>query len=376
MNIHSNDKAIAYLTLFSGLLVSSVAIYYSVVGLTAIFAAATVPIVIMGTALELSKLSATIWLKQNWCYAPKLIKTYLIIAISVLMLVTSMGIFGFLSKAHLDQSLLPSDLVSRIQIIDDQISVEKQHIEDARKSLQYLDTASTQVMDRTTTESGAKRAIQLRNSQKAERAVLADVIQKHQARISELTVERSSLSSKVKGFEAEVGPIKYLASFFYNDASQETLEKAVTWVILILILVFDPLAVALLLAAQTSFQNIRNIKSELPDQIPVLKKDPEVIEADSILKSHPYLLKPFVHFSNIKPIVAIVEDGIQSAKSIAKSYLTPSEILNRSNDSLFVQNEEQGESSLWSKTVSTSTSITREEYIKTIQDRIDNVKGK
>ena len=378
MNIRSNDKAIAYLTLFSGLLVSAVAIYYSVVGLTAIFAAATIPIIIMGAALELSKLSATVWLKQNWDHSPKLIKAYLIVAIMVLMLITSMGIFGFLSKAHLDQSLLPTDLVSRIQVIDDQIKVEQEYISDAKKSLQYLDSASNQIMDRTSSEAGAKRAIQLRNSQKLERTSLTAAIQSHQNRISELTSERVTLTSKVKSFEAEVGPIKYLASFFYNDTSQATLEKAVTWVIMTLIVVFDPLAVVLLLAAQTSFQNLKGLSEQPKIYIEkTITPTPEEDTADtqSILDLHPYLRKPFSHFTNLKPMVAEDFKSTEAVK-IAKTYLSPSEILNRSNNSLFVQNEEQGVSNLWSKTVSTSTNITREEYVKTIQDRIDNIKRK
>lgn len=379
MNTQSNDKVIAYLTLFSGLLVSGVAIYYSVVGLTAIFAAATIPIIIMGIALELSKLSATVWLKQNWNHASKLIKSYLITAILVLMLITSMGIFGFLSKAHLDQSLLPTDLVSKIQIIDNQIKVEQEYIDTAKKTLQYLDSSSTQIMDRTSSEAGARRAIQLRNSQKSERVALSATIESHQTTISKLSEERSLLYSKVKSFEAEVGPIKYLASFFYNDTTEATLEKAVTWVIITLIVVFDPLAVVLLLAAQTSFQKLKeteatlvNISREMPSK--ELEEDTETVQ--SILDSHPYLLKPFVHFTNLNPIVEAMPEAKLDAMTIAKTYIPPSEVLNRSNNSLFVQNEEQGVSNLWSKTVSTSTNITREEYVKTIQDRIDNIKRK
>ena len=99
----TSDKFIAYLALISGLSISAVAIYYSVAGLMAIFAAAVIPIMIMGIVLEVGKLAATVWLKQNWTRAPKFLKTYLLLAIFALMLLTSMGIFGYLSKAHLDQ---------------------------------------------------------------------------------------------------------------------------------------------------------------------------------------------------------------------------------------------------------------------------------
>lgn len=375
MKLQFNDKHIAYLTLFSGLLVSAVAIYYSVVGLTAIFAAATIPVIIMGTALELSKLSATIWLKQNWDISPVLIKLYLIVAIIVLMLITSMGIFGFLSKAHLNQSLLPADLVSKIQIIDEQLKVEQQYIDDAKKSLQYLDTATSQVMDRTNSEAGAKRAIQLRNSQKSERAQLAKTVQDHQDRILSLSEERAKLSSTVKGFEAEVGPIKYIAGFFYNDTSQQTLEKAVTWVILTLIVVFDPLAVILLLAAQTSFRRLQDLDQHRAEPAATPQDNSSTPVEKSLFELHPYLLKPFVHFTNLTPIVASENKDIDAIK-IARTYIEPVKTISTSNHSLFVQNEEQGESNLWSKTVSTSTNITREEYLKAIQGRIDNTKKK
>ena len=106
MRYQTSDKIIAWITLLSGLTISAVAIYYSVAGLVAIFSAAVIPIIVMGVALEVSKLAATVWLKQNWTRAPNFIRGYLLAAITILMLITSMGIFGFLSKAHSDQSLV------------------------------------------------------------------------------------------------------------------------------------------------------------------------------------------------------------------------------------------------------------------------------
>ena len=116
MRIHTSDKFIAWSTLLSGLTVSAVAIWYSVAGLMAIFSAAVIPIIVMGVALEISKLTGTVWLKQNWNRAPYFIRAYLLAAIAILMLITSMGIFGFLSKAHSDQSLVSGDVLSRIAI--------------------------------------------------------------------------------------------------------------------------------------------------------------------------------------------------------------------------------------------------------------------
>ena len=116
------------ITFLTALTISSVAIYYSVAGLVAIFAAAAVPIIIMGTSLEVGKLVTAVWLHKNWKKAPLFLKTYLSIAVVVLMLITSMGIFGFLSKAHVDQNLSSDTVTQRIEIIDNKIKAENSYI--------------------------------------------------------------------------------------------------------------------------------------------------------------------------------------------------------------------------------------------------------
>jgi hypothetical protein len=253
MNTLSN-KIVAYLTLLSGLAISAVAVYYSVSGLTAIFSAAVIPIIVMGVTLEISKLVATVWLKQNWNIAPAAVKGYLIAAIVVLMLITSMGIFGFLSKAHSDQSLVSGDVAARIAVYDEKIKTEKENIETDRKALKQMDNAVDQLMDRSTDEQGAGRAVRLRHTQTEERTRLLTEIAESQKRIAALNDERAPIAAESRKVEAEVGPIRYIAAFVYGNTDPSILERAVTWVILILILVFDPLAVILLLASQYSFQ--------------------------------------------------------------------------------------------------------------------------
>ena len=258
MKIHTSDKLIAWLTLFSGLSVSAVAIYYSVAGLTAIFAAAVIPIIVMGVVLEISKLAATVWLKQNWTRAPNFIRGYLLLAIAILMLITSMGIFGYLSKAHSDQSLVSGDVKSKIAIYDEKIKIAKDNIDANRKALRQMDEAVDQVMGRSNDEKGADKAVQIRRSQLKERARLQAEIQAEQKTISNLTEERAPIAAEVRKVEAEVGPVKYIAAFIYGDnPDANILEKAVTWVIIIIVIVFDPLAVILLLASQYSFQWFR-----------------------------------------------------------------------------------------------------------------------
>lgn len=261
MEIKTSDRALAYLTLLCGLTISAVAIWYSVAGLVAIFAAAALPIIIMGTVLEISKLVATVWLKWNWKRAPVLIRTYLLTAIAVLMLLTSMGIFGFLSKAHLDQAVPTGDVAAQVSLLDEKIKTERDNIDSAKRALAQMDATVDQTIARSTTETGATRAAQLRRSQQKERSQLQADIAKSQQIIATLNQERAPIAADLRKVEAEVGPIKYIAALIYGDSPDNNLlEKAVRWVIIIIVLVFDPLAVILLLASQYSFQWFRQAK--------------------------------------------------------------------------------------------------------------------
>ncbi len=245
---------LAIISLITGLAISAVAIYYSVVGLTAIFAAAAIPIMVMGVALEVAKLVATVWLKQNWKIAPSLIKVYLVSAVGILMFITSMGIFGFLSKAHMDQTLVSGDVQNKIAIYDEKIKIARENIDANRKALKQMDEAVDQVMARSSDEKGADKAVAIRRSQQKERGRLLSEIEAEQKKIVQLNEDRAPIAAEVRKVEAEVGPIKYIAAFVYGDnPDTNLLERAVTWVIVIIVFVFDPLAVVLLLAAQYSF---------------------------------------------------------------------------------------------------------------------------
>jgi len=263
MKTYTSDKLVAYLTLLSGLSISAVAVWYSVAGLVSIFAAAAIPIIIMGVTLEVSKLVATIWLKLNWNAAPKLIRSYLIIAIAILMMITSMGIFGYLSKAHLDQAVPTGDVVDKVAFIDEKIKTQKENVDAARKALKQMDESVDQVMARSSDEKGADKAAALRRGQTRERTQLQSDIAKAQKEIGILNQERAPIAKELRKVEAEVGPIKYIAALLYGDnPDQNLLEKAVRAVIIIIVIVFDPLAVVLLLASQYSFQWFRKARED------------------------------------------------------------------------------------------------------------------
>ena len=369
----------AIITLLSALSISGVAIFYSVIGLATIFPGAFWPVVIMGSVLEVGKLITASWLYRNWKYTPFLLKSYLTIAVVVLSLITSMGIFGFLSKAHLEQNLAENTTLQRIEIInnkisseetyinrqtllieraekglnktvttnDEAIAIEKDNLRDVQDKFKTLLAVETNtinnlngrlnqldkdVSDVLTQENKAffneeKAAADLKASQKEERAQINDQIQNAQLRIDvlkkeylddtskiqqridnlritdsddkseiytqieiaesnilkaqnnidDLVVEREPLESKMIKLEAEVGPIKYIAALAvdWGVTNEVNTSEAVRWVILIIIFVFDPLAVLLLIAANQSLVKRFPVTPPKPQEIVDLEKPDE-----------------------------------------------------------------------------------------------------
>lgn len=247
----------AYLVLLVALAISGVAAWYSIAGLAAIFAAAKIPVIIMGSSLEVGKLVTASWLYQNWDRVPLLLKTYLTIAVVVLMFITSMGIFGFLSKAHIDQTIVSGDNSLIIEQLDQRIDRERTRITDAELVISQLDQAVQTLIDYDRIR-GDDGAISVREGQKDERDNLNAIIDSAYANIGEFQSDRLVLSQEQLSLEAEVGPIRYIAELIYSDTPDaEILASAVRWVILTIIFVFDPLAVLLLIAANMSINDRR-----------------------------------------------------------------------------------------------------------------------
>ena len=259
-----------YLLFATALALSAVAAYYSIMGLVAIFAAAALPIFIMGSLLEVSKLVVASWLYRSWREIPFLMKSYFTVALVVLMMLTSMGIFGFLSKAHLDQAVPTGDVSAKLALIDEKIKSEKENLNANRAELNQLDSQVNETISRSGNStnsdansgtSGIERSIAIRRAQQKDRARILTDIGTIQTRIAKLNEERAPIASEVRKVEAEVGPIKYIAALIYEEtASEDILEKAVRIVIMMIVLVFDPLAVLLLIAANWQ---MRKDKGEL-----------------------------------------------------------------------------------------------------------------
>lgn len=255
-----------YLLLLSALSLSGIAAWYAIAGLMAIFAALPIPIMIMGAALETSKLVVAAWIYNNWKRIPFLMKTYFSIALVVLMLLTSMGIFGFLSKAHLDQTMDSGDNALQIELIEGKIAREQQRVDDANKVLFQLDEAVNVLIDYDRIR-GKDGAIAVREGQKEEREQLTSIVDNASDSIAELKQEKLVLNKETLALEVEVGPVKYIAALIYGEEeSKSMLEEAVRIVILMIVFVFDPLAVLMVMAASREFAGRRKITTEVSER--------------------------------------------------------------------------------------------------------------
>jgi len=241
------------LLLFSALAVSTVAGYFSIVGLMAIFPAAAEPILAMGVVLEVAKLVTASWLYRYWNKTALAMKSYFTIAVIILSVITSMGIFGFLSKAHLEHSVSTGDNTLQVARLDRRIETEQRRIADAETVLAQLDDTVQTLIDYDRIR-GDDGAIATRESQAAEREELNVSIDAAVAAIDALSEEKLVLETEQLLIEVEVGPLLYVAEMVYGDTDKETLDKTVRFVIILLILVFDPLAILLVVAANMSMK--------------------------------------------------------------------------------------------------------------------------
>jgi hypothetical protein len=281
---------------------------YSILGLTAIFAAAFWPIVVLGGSLEFGKIVTTLWLHKYWNRAELQYKVYLSSAVVILMVLTSMGVFGFLSKAHLDQAVPTGDIVAQVQIFDDKIQTQKDNIKTARAALTQMDSAVDQTMGRSQDEKGADKAVAIRRSQARERTALQNDIAKAQTEITRLQEQRAPIASQARQVEAEVGPIKYIAALIYGDNPEANLlEKAVRWVIILIVIVFDPLALTLLLAATKTFEWERSVNLMAPK-----RKEPDYEPDDGPLTD-----------AQLDQLRKLVKDDLPTGKITSRNSLFP-----------------------------------------------------
>jgi hypothetical protein len=282
-----------WITLGTSLSIAGVAAWYSIAGLMAIFAGAAIPIAIMGGALEVGKLVTASWLHNNWKGVEWWLRTYLVTAVVVLMLITSLGIFGFLSKAHLEHSVsVGGNNALQIQNMERRIANQQRVITDAESVLSQLD-ASVQTLIDYDRIRGKEGAIAVREAQREERNSLNSQIDNAIQSIEEIQETLAPLKQEQLSIEVEVGPLKYIAELIYGDTAKDMFDEAVRIVILLLIFVFDPLAVALLLVASRDFKD--NKKSKMFYDDGNLRVDPNnVVAVDVEIERPEPVVEPII----------------------------------------------------------------------------------
>jgi hypothetical protein len=267
------------LLFLSGIAVSVVGAYYSILGLAALFAGAYWAVITMGVTLEIAKLVTVSWLYRNWNLdlLPQSIRAYLLSAVLMLMFITSIGIFGFLSKAHLDTAAPNTGNRLLVKNIERQIDSEKKAIEGAQKIVDQLDKALDKVIDK-----DADKGLIERQKQITERNRANNIIANSSKKITDLSNQKLKYDKDQLAIDKEVGPFKYVAEILFGDADDGNLDRAVRFIIICLILVFDPLAVLMLVAVNVSIKEyqrnkgVKNKEEDLEKKIERLQKKNDV----------------------------------------------------------------------------------------------------
>jgi hypothetical protein len=249
-----------FLPFATAIALSAIAAFYSVIGLAQIFPGSFWPIILMGSVLEISKLVTVSWLYNNWSVTVRMMRYYFCIAIVLLMAITSMGIFGYLSRAHIESNVIVGANTVQLKTIETQEKI-------ARDKLDYL---LKRAGDPTTASNKIDKQIQ-----------------ETQTELTRLSKEKLPLMAEENKLTAEIGPIKYIAEIFYDKNDTSFIDKAVRLVIFTIIIVFDPLAVLLLIAANQTYQRIKKEELE-PIELPkrkAKKKKKVDIEPSNTLES-------------------------------------------------------------------------------------------
>ena len=275
----------ASLTLLFAILISIVAAYFSVVGLAALFAATFIPVVIMGATLEAAKLVAAQWLHSNWKNSNVnfLHKSYMTAAVGALMLITSIGIYGFLSKGHLEQEAPLAGIELEVKQREQQIEMLQANNASLQTKLTQLDKS----IDAYLANDKASQGLKARTRQKAERESIDKQLVTNNEKISKLNAEILPLKMQTSEVEAKLGPIKYVAELFgWEDAN-----SAVRLVIMILMFAFDPLAIVMMLSAQITFDELskekRKRKEQESSKEDVLPVEPAVVTPVAVIAPEP-----------------------------------------------------------------------------------------
>lgn len=255
-----------YLALFTAISIAAVAAYFSIIGLASIFSGAFISVVIMAGILEVGKLVAATWLHLEWRSTGWFTRIYLTFAVIVLMFITSMGIFGYLSKAHMEQSINDGGINElQIQNLERRIGIEQRTISDAQTVLAQLDSSVQKLIDYDRIR-GDGGAIAVREDQRQERQALNQTINESYQTIETMQKDLFSFKKEELAIEIEVGPLKYISELIYGNDAKNYFDKAVRLVILLIVIVFDPLAIMLLIVSTKAIREEHSISAPIVNE--------------------------------------------------------------------------------------------------------------
>lgn len=248
------------LSIFAAILLSIISAFFSVSGITTIFSGAAISAGIMGGVLELSKIAATLWLYAFWKKAAKLLKVYFLIAISILVSISSIGIYGFLARAYVGQSVETTQIDNQIERLQNYIDREQNQITRSQAQLDILDDAIEQYIEL----NAITRGLQQREAQQAERAQLLNATLEAEAAIVDLENQIAELRDRKANLEVDVGPIRYIAALVYGEENAiGKYDEAARILILLFVIVFDPFAVLLMVAGNIAIEKSQKEKKRI-----------------------------------------------------------------------------------------------------------------
>lgn len=250
------------LLFLSAFFISSVAGWFSIAGLITIFPGAKLAVILMGSSLEFAKLVCASWVYRFWDKANRLLKGYFIGAIFILSIITSMGVFGYLTKSHIEGAENLDANTEQLSLLDSQILIERENISAQKQNLQQLDIAVNTLSQ---TQRTTERAITIRNTQRRERSSITQSISESNTKILSLQQQKLQVNKTQRSLETEIGPIKYIAQLIYGQDDSQTIEKSVRLLTILLIIVFDPLAILMVVAANIQLQELKSGKSKSPN---------------------------------------------------------------------------------------------------------------
>jgi len=258
---------LTFFILLASLCLTTVSAFFSIIGLTSIFPAAAISVIVMGIVFEIAKIASISFLHWHWKISPILIRSYLFVAIFILMFINSMGSFGYLSKAHIEQEVLNNSQTTQVEIVISKIDNEKSTIADIDKQIAQIDNA----LDKLTSSGRASTSLQQAQIQRKTRDTLVKQKTDHMTSLEDLNTQKINADASNAKVAADFGPLKYIADAIYGNPTPAQLENVVRWIIIIIIIVSDPLAVCLLVAAQFAWSNRRKglTYTSLPDMLEI-----------------------------------------------------------------------------------------------------------